>query len=260
VRQTARHLAKRLLDPLPLIGHLNAILRAIIIAVGVLGGGTVLGLAIAPGFAVAAVFAFVAAFFGVAAWKLQSELDDRLESRMDCSGRLESVDWQVGPWNGRIFEHESVAWVTVFNNGPTSDFTARVLDVTGVPENWNQEMSYCVRQPLWETPPPKSTQRIESGGSRRIKLAAVLREPRAVWFYTSEAGIPDGPGHQLLLGEKGTADIHFVLEIVNSGDADQEMRQVGNIRVPANVADAEFQLAEPPGEHPGLTASTSRQA
>lgn len=242
--ETAKRLARRALMPLPLLGRLGSAAQVVVFVVAVLGSGTVLGIAVGPAVAVAALFLAVAILLGVAAWGLQQEIDSRQKSYFDCVGRLEPVSWYVGPWNERMFSHEFVAWVTVFNEGPTSEFTARVRDVAGVPKNWKDGDAYVVRQPLWETPPPDSKERIESGGSRRIKLAAILRNPRAFWFYTSEAGLQDAPGHQLLLGRDEIADIDFVLEVVNTGDSDQAIRKEGRFQIPLNVSDATFTLQD----------------
>jgi hypothetical protein len=248
VRRTAEHLAIRMAKPLPWVGRVGSAIKAGAIAAGLLlGGGTILGIAFDPALALAVVLLAVVGLLTVAAWGLQRELDKRNEPSFDCTTHLEPVNWYVGPWNQRMFTHASVAWVTVRNHGSTSEFTARIRDVEGVPPHWGDDQSYVVRQPLWETPPARSTERIESGGSRRLKLAAILKDPRAFWFYTSEAGIQDGPGHQLLLGSNDTADIRFILEIVNTGDADQAIQGTGCFEIPTDVTRARFSLAEPLG-------------
>jgi hypothetical protein len=240
VRRTAGNLARRLVKPLPVVDRLGSTVQWTVFAVGVLGGGTVLGIAINPLLAAVVVLLALLMLMTKAAWNLQREADYTSEASFECSARLEPVEWVVGPINGRTYRHAWVAWVTVVNQGPTSSFTARVLGVSGVPDNWKDGEHYLVRQPLWETPPPRSTETIEFGGSRRLKLAAVLAEPRAFWFYTSEAGLADAPGHQLLLGPITQADIEFTLEIVNTGDRDQMIRRKGRITVPANVERSTF--------------------
>jgi hypothetical protein len=61
-------------------------------------------------------------------------------------------------------------------------------------------------------------------------LESVLAEPRGVWFWASEQG-KEAPGRQWWLGEDETAEVQFLLEIVNVGDADQAVRKrVGSPR------------------------------
>jgi hypothetical protein len=94
--------------------------------------------------------------------------------------------------------------------------------------------------PAWENQPSSVTE-IERGGTRRVLLAAVLSEPLAFWFYTSQAG-HTGPGI-VWFREAGVNDeLTFPLEIVNTGDNDQTVRWNGRIVLPEHIDDATFEL------------------
>lgn len=161
---------------------------------------------------------------------------------------LEPVPWQVVV-NGAPYVHASVLWVMVENKGPTSTFTTRIPEIQGVP--WGDK--YQLIHPSWEQGPSHQVE-VPHGGTARIKLAAILRQPRAFWFYTSQTG-EQLPGNQWVLADNEMPDIRFSMEVVNTGDGDRVLRLLGCIEIPEDVTQATFLLApelcaEPLASHP----------
>ena len=101
---------------------------------------------------------------------------------------------------------------------------------------------YRVSEPTWDGK-RSAVNEIPRGGERRIKLASVLREPRGMWLWTSELG-NEGPGRQWWLEDEQVAEVQFVVEVVNVGDADQAVRKGGPITVPLDPSEAEFELCD----------------
>jgi hypothetical protein len=231
-------LGRRTLSPLPFAGNVATVVQIVGFLVVIFGGATILGFSVGPAEAVAAAAILLLVLFANAAWSLQRELDRRIASHFDCAPNFERVDWRFRGDHGEVWEHEAVAWVEVRNLGPTSRFAAQVHDVTGVPEFWGSP--YRVTEPTWDGKHSAVTE-IPRGGERRIKLASVMRDPRGMWFWTSELG-REGPGRQWWLGEGESASVEFIVEVVNIGDADQAVRKRGRLTVPLNAHDAEFTL------------------
>jgi hypothetical protein len=158
-----------------------------------------------------------------------------------CWPRLERVGWKGRFVPGKVIEfvHEAVLWVFVENSGPTSEFTARIREVSGVPSAWGDP--YSVDQPLWDGEGASSV-RIEKGGRRKLRIASILNEPICFWFWTSE--MHDArPGHQwMMLAGETPVSIEFVLDVVNSGEDDQTVRSHGRIDIPTDLSQATFGL------------------
>jgi hypothetical protein len=175
----------------------------------------------------------------------QAELIELRTPEFDCVGNLEAVEEDAHMTvNGRVFRFHAHAWVEVTNRGPTSDFTARIPQVTGVPSGWGNP--YKVIQPAWEDR-PSSTTTIERGGTRRLKLAAVLWRPRAFWFYTTQWG-EQMPGNQFIIPDDEAGRINFVLEIVNVGAEDRTLQKRGSFFIPLDAKQASFTLDDPPDQ------------
>jgi hypothetical protein len=128
--------------------------------------------------------------------------------------------------------------VEVVNDGPTSTFAARLLDVRGVP--WT---NYRVLHPSWEFGPEAEINIPGGGGTRRLKLASVLAEPKAFWFWTSQQG-HTGAGSTYALDTAEEARIDFRLEVINTGASDEIRGYDGTIRIPGDSAEATFRLTE----------------
>ena len=229
---------RRILSPLPFAGNVATVLQVVTFLAVVFGGATVLGFKVGPAEGVAAAAILLLVLFANAPWGLQRDRDRRLASHFDCTPNFERVDWHFRGDSGEIWEHEAVAWVEVRNQGPTSRFAAQVHDVTGVPGFWGTP--YRVTEPTWDGKHAPVTES-PRGGERRIKLASIMRDPRGMWFWTSEQG-REGPGRQWWLGEGERAHVEFIVEVVNVGDADQAVRKRGRLTVPLNAHDAKFTL------------------
>jgi hypothetical protein len=113
---------------------------------------------------------------------------------------------------------------------------ARIPEVTGVPIR----TAYRVTPAAWEESSSPRVTIDGRGGRRRLKLASILAEPRAVWFYSVQWGA-EMPGYQWALGEEAV-EINFVLEVINTGDADQVVRKRGQFHIPCNIDDVTVML------------------
>jgi hypothetical protein len=169
--------------------------------------------------------------------RLQIDADDRARSDFVAVANLERGRW-LPEAGTTVYECCAYAWIEVTNYGPTSQFAVRVGQVVG--GGWGD--NYRIIVPAWENQPSSVTE-IERGGTRRVLLAAVLREPLAFWFYTSQAG-HTGPGIVWFREEGVNDELTFPLEIVNTGDRDQTVRWNGRIALPQDIDSATFELTE----------------
>lgn len=176
----------------------------------------------------------------VAGVRLLGERDARLAANFTARAKLEPVGWQILV-QGVLYEYRWVMWVEVENHGPTSEFSARAVNIGGVPPQWGDD--YRLIHPAWEGTTAAS-QRIERGGMRRIKLAGVLWEPRGFWFLTTQTG-KEEPGHQWRLAYDECPKIRFDLSVVNTGANDETVSKRGEIDIPDDLDAVAFRLLDP---------------
>jgi hypothetical protein len=204
-------------------------------------GVTAVGVLVAvkghPVVAMGAAGAAVALLLSRAGVRLQIDADDRARSDFVAVAILEHGKWFPRA-EDTAYECCAYLWIEVTNCGPTSQFAVRVGHVSGGP--WGD--NYRIIVPAWENQPSSVTE-IERGGTRRVLLAAVLREPLAFWFYTSQAG-HTGPGIVWSRVAGVNDELTFPLEIVNTGDHDQTVLWNGRIVLPEHIDEATFELTK----------------
>lgn len=127
--------------------------------------------------------------------------------------------------HGRKALDNVALWVHVRNDGPTTNFFARVTNVRGIDhptagkDIWQSEdgTHYRIPQPAWEHTDESRVEIDGYGGERKLRLANLSRIPhRMVWFWTVERG-PRAMGNQYIIGElgiTGTVTITFDVTVV----------------------------------------------
>ncbi len=121
----------------------------------------------------------------------------------------------------------------VVNDGPTSEFEARIPRTEGLPESWGA--TYHVMQPQWEHTSQSITKIAGGGrgGRRRLMIGVVAMAPREFWFNTVQTGAPQA-GLQFRIDELHPGEervIEFDLEVVNT-DHDQVVSKTGRVTIP----------------------------
>lgn len=154
-------------------------------------------------------------------------------SSFDFYFEIEAQDGAIDV-NRRLFTRNVYVWLIVRNNGATAEFSARALNITGVPATWGNP--YVLRQVVWEGSASPRAEIDGYGGERRLDLANVAREPRAFWFNTTQLGAPMA-GNQDLLFERVSPysdhEYRFDLEVVNL-DTGEVQGRAARILLPAS--------------------------
>jgi hypothetical protein len=154
-----------------------------------------------------------------------------VEFRVDLA--IEGHEGQVIDINGRLVTDIYYLSAIVVNEGPTSDFEARIPRTEGLPESWGA--TYHVMQPQWEHTSHSITTigGGGSGGRRRLMIGVVAMKPREFWFNTVQTGAPQA-GLQLRIDEAhpgGEHVIEFDLEVVNT-QHDQVVSKICRVTIP----------------------------
>jgi hypothetical protein len=234
--KTSRHFLFLAIRPLGRIGNAWDVVQVIGLLVGL--SGIAAGLSVRIGFwptgAIVGLISVCVLLFW-AGYRLQRDLDNRDRVQFDCSARLEKA--QPISVNNRAFLDNYVLWISVQNNGPTSEFHARVPQVIGTPPEWGEP--YEVIHPSWEQSPAAAMLIPGYGGKRRLILANIACSPRAFWFYTSQFGAQEA-GNQFLISElvpdDQAVEIDFTVEIINTGAKDQIVHRRALITIPSEGA------------------------
>jgi hypothetical protein len=151
------------------------------------------------------------------------------EAPLTCWGWLEEGSWQaiVGD---ELWTHAAYVWAWVQNDGPTATLAAQILDVTGVPDDWQSDgRPYFVAEAAWDGT-GSSTFQVPSGHRKKLKVASVLAHPRGFWFWTTEHQT-ESPGWQWRLGERADAEIRFRLRVTDAATG-QAVEMPGTIQIP----------------------------
>jgi len=171
--------------------------------------------------------------------------NEQLKARLDRYNAIGfSVDTQVenvGWFNQDLNDGgggtvDVVLFVRVQNSGPTSNFTAQIDSVSGVPTSWGS--NYTV-EPLWWGKSAATTE-VPRGMSRRIQVASVTTAAQ-FFFWTSELG-DERPGHQFKFGPGGVKVIEFDLKILERSN-DQLKTYRASISISSELS-TDFSLEE----------------
>jgi hypothetical protein len=153
---------------------------------------------------------------------LNQHIDELTAVEFRVELTIEEHEGEVISINEKLVTRIHRLSAVVVNDGPTSDFEARIPRTEGLPESWGA--TYHVMQPQWEHTSQSITTIAGggSGGRRRLMIGVVAMEPREFWFNTAQTGAPQA-GLQFRIDElhpDEKREIEFDLEVVNTQHED----------------------------------------